>query len=72
MKTIDELQKAVVAYAERHEYGMAKMTSRYPDELYYSYKTFKDDVLEGKIVIMKNGKTKTVFKVNGEVTSIYK
>lgn len=72
MKTIDELEKAVVAYAERHNYGKAKMTSRYPDKLYYRIKTFNYDVLEGKIVIMKNGKTKTVFKVNGEVTSIYK
>lgn len=72
MRTIDELEKAVHAYAEKHGYGPKKMSSRYPDQLYYSYTDMNYDTLEGKIITMKNGKTRVVFKVDGKITSLYK
>ena len=67
MKTIEELEKAVLAYVDRHNLGPMKASSRYPDELYYSYTTMNWTKLEAKI---KNGRT--TFKVDGKVTSIYK
>ncbi len=67
MKTIEELEKAVLDYVERHNLGAKKKSSRYPDKLYYSYTTMDWTDLEAQI---KNGKT--VFKVDGKVTSIYK
>lgn len=67
MRTIDELEKAVLAYVERHNLGPKKASSCYPDKLYYSYTTMNWTKLEAKI---KNGRT--TFKVDGKVTSIYK
>lgn len=67
MKTIEELEKAVLAYADRHNLGKKKASSCYPSELYYSYTTTNWTVLEAQI---KNGRT--TFKVDGKVTSIYK
>lgn len=67
MKTIDQLEKAVLAYVERHNLGPKKASSCYPDQLYYSYTTMNWTKLEAKIT---NGKT--TFKVDGKVTSIYK
>lgn len=67
MKTIEELEKAVLAYVDRHNLGPKKASSHYPDELYYSYTTMNWTVLEAKI---QNGRT--TFKVDGKVTSIYK
>jgi hypothetical protein len=72
MKTIEELEKAVIAYAEKHGYGPLKMYSYYPDKLYYSYTDINYYKLEGQIITMKNGKTRVVFKVDGKVASIYK
>lgn len=72
MRNIDELEKAVLAYAEKHGYGPNKMSSRYPDQLYYSYTDMNYYKLEGQIITMKNGKTRVVFKVDGKVTSLYK
>ena len=67
MKTIEELEKAVLAYVDRHNLGAMKASSCYPDELYYSYTTMNWTKIEAKI---KNGRT--TFKVDGKVTSIYK
>lgn len=72
MRNIAELEKAVLAYVERHKLGAKKKSSCYPDELYYSYTTMDYTELEAKIVQMKNGNTRVVFKVDGKVTSIYK
>lgn len=72
MRTIDELEKAVLDYVERHQLGEKKKSSHYPSELYYSYTTMNYTELEAKIVQMKNGKTRVVFKVDGKVTSLYK
>lgn len=71
MKTIEELEKAVLAYVDRHNLGAKKKSSCYPSELYYSYTTMDWTELEAKIVPTKNG-SKVVFKVDGKVTSIYK
>jgi hypothetical protein len=67
MRTFDEMEKAVLAYVERHNLGPMKASSRYPDKLYYSYTTMNWTKLEAKI---NNGRT--TFKVDGKVTSIYK
>jgi len=71
MRTIDELEKAVVAYAKRHGHT-PKMTSRYPDEKYYSIVSMDYTKMEGKIISMKNGKERVIFKVDGKITSLKK
>ena len=71
IKNIYELEKAVNAYMERH--GMkAKYTSLNPMKNFYNVNyTMNYDTLEARIITMKNGKTRTIFKVNGKIVSIY-
>ena len=72
IKDVWELEKAVNSYMERH--GMKpKWTSLSHEKQFYNvYRTMENDRLEARIITMKNGKTRVVFKVNGEVTSLYK
>lgn len=72
IKDVYQLEKIVNAYMERH--GMKpKYTSLNPEKQCYNVNYTMDyDRLESRIITMKNGKTRVVFKVNGEVTSLYK
>lgn len=72
IKDVYELEKAVNDYMERH--GMkAKWTSLNHEKQFYNVnRTMDYDRLESRIITMKNGKTRVVFKVNGEITSLYK
>lgn len=72
IKDVYELEKAVNDYMSRH--GMKpKWTSLNHEEKFYNVNLTMDyDRLEARIIRMKNGKTRVIFKVNGEVTSLYK
>lgn len=72
IKDVYELEKAVNAYMERH--GMKpKWTSLdHTTNTYNVNYTMDYDKLESRIITMKNGKTRVIFKVNGEITSLYK
>lgn len=71
IKDVWELEKVVNNYLERH--GMrAQWTSLNHVENFYKVRTFDYDRIDSRIITMKNGRTKVVFKVNGEVTSLYK
>ena len=71
IKDVWELEKAINAYMKRHRMK-PKYTSLNPEKQIYKVNYTMDyDRLEGKIITMKNGKTRVVFKVNGEVTSLY-
>lgn len=72
IKDVYELEKAVNQYMERH--GMKpKWTSlNHETNTYNVNRTMDYDRLEARIINTKDGKTKVLFKVNGEVTSIYK
>lgn len=71
MKDVYELVKMVDDYMERH--GMKLLwNSINNDKLTYDVKTQDYDILNAKIITMKNGKTRVQFKINGDVTSIKK
>lgn len=72
IKDVYGLEKAVNDYMKRH--GMKpKYTSLDHEKQSYNVNYTMDyDRLKSRIITMKNGKTKVVFKVNGEITSIYK
>lgn len=72
IKNIYELEKAVNDYMNRH--GMKpKWTSLNHEKQCYNVNCTMDyDRLEARILTMKNGKTKVLFKVNGKITSLYK
>lgn len=72
IKNVYELEKVVNDYMNRH--GMKpKYTGINPDKQEYNvYYTMDYDRLESKIITMKNGKTKVIFKVNGKIESLYK
>lgn len=71
MKTIDELEKAVNDYCTRH--GMIpQYTKCRPDEKYYFVRSMDYSQMEARILEQKNGKTRVIFKVDGNVTSLYK
>lgn len=72
IKDVYELEKAVNDYMKRH--GMnPKYTSLDNEKQSYNVNYTMDyDRLEARIITMKNGKTKVVFKVNGKITSLYK
>ena len=67
-----DLEKAVNAYMERH--GMKpKWTSLNHEKQFYNVNYTMDyDRLESRIITMKNGKTRVIFKVNGKIESLYK
>lgn len=72
IKDVYELEKAVNDYMSRH--GMKpKWTSlNHKTKTYNVNRTMDYNRLESRIITMKNGKTRVIFKVNGEITSIYK
>lgn len=72
IKDVYELEQAVNDYMKRH--GMkAKYTSLNPDKQSYNVNYTMDyDILESRIIKMRNGKTRVVFKVNGKIESLYK
>lgn len=72
IKDVYELEKAVNSYMERH--GMKpKYTSLNHEKQFYNVNYTMDyDRLESRIIKMKNGRTRVIFKVNGEITSLYK
>lgn len=71
IKDVYELEKAVNAYMERH--GMKpKYISLDPDKQEYNViYTMEYDKLESRIIKMKNGKTRVIFKVNGKIKRLY-
>lgn len=71
MKDIHELKSAVLFYCSKHGY-MPKYKKILPDEKYIFIEAMDYTQLEAKIVPMKSGKTKVVFKVDGKVASLYK
>lgn len=71
MKTAEELKVMVDNYMKTH--GMElKKSSFNPFDLTYTVTTMDYTELDAKIITMKNGNTKTVFKVDGTVASLYK
>lgn len=71
IKNVYELEKAVNDYMSRH--GMkAKYTTLNTEKQFYNVNyTMEYDILESRIITMKNGKTKVIFKVNGKIKSLY-
>ena len=71
IKDVYELEKAVNAYVNRH--GMElKFTSLSPFGNFYNVRTMDYTEIESKIITMKNGKTRVLFKVDGKISSLYK
>lgn len=71
IKNAEQLQQAVNDYMNRH--GLKLKYSRYnPFDNYYNVLTTDYTQLESKVITMKNGKTRVVFKVDGKVKSLYK
>ena len=71
IKNIYQLENAVKDYMSRH--GLEEKHSRLNIvNNTYNVDTMNYNRLESKIILMKNEKTKVIFKVNGKITSIYK
>ena len=71
IKDIYELEKAVNTYMKRNNLQL-KYSNRNIDYNYYNVTTTDFKLLESRIIQMKNGKTRVLFKVDGKTTSIYK
>lgn len=69
MRTFAELKSAVLFYCSKHGY-MPKYTKCNPEGLYYYVLAMDYTEIEAKIIKMKNGKQKLVFKVDGKIVSI--
>ena len=72
IKDIYELEEVVNAYMNRHGMKPKYISTNIDKQEYNVIYTMDYDRLESKIVTMKNGKTKVVFKVNGKIKSLYK
>lgn len=72
VKDVYELEEAVNAYMERHGIKPKYISTNIDKQEYNVIYTMDYDRLESRIIQMKNGKTRVVFKVNGEITSLYK
>lgn len=72
IKDIYELEKAVNNYMERHGIKPKYISTNIDKQEYNVVYTMDYDRLESRIITMKNGKTKVVFKVNGKIESLYK
>lgn len=71
MKTAYDLQQFVENFVK--EKGMKKKKSSYdPHKQTYSLTTMDGLEIDSKIIQMKNGKTRTMFKIDGEVVSVKK
>lgn len=71
MNEMHDLVEAVNAYLERHGHKL-KYSKCYPNKKYCYIRTMDYTELEAQIVPMKSGISRVVFKVNGEISSIYK
>ena len=69
IKDIYQLEKAVNAYMKRHNLKL-KSSFRNIDHNYYNVTTTDFKLLEARIVKMTNGKTRTIFKVDGRITKL--
>lgn len=72
IKNVYELEKAVNDYMSRHGIKPKYISTNINKQEYNVIYTMDYDRLESKIITMKNGKTKVVFKVNGKIESLYK
>lgn len=72
IKDIYELEEAVNAYMERHGIKPKYISTNIDKQEYNVIYTMEYDRLESRIITMKNGKTKVLFKVNGKIESLYK
>lgn len=72
IKDIYELESAVNAYMERHGIKPKYISTNIDKQEYNVIYTMEYDRLESRIITMKNGKTKVLFKVNGKIESLYK
>ena len=71
IKDIKQLEKAIQAYVKRHGMSLKYSQRNYTDNI-YNVLTSDYTQLESKIITMKNGKTRVVFKVDGKIESLYK
>lgn len=69
IKEIYQLEKAVNAYMEKHNLQL-KNSFRNIDYNYYNVTTTDFKLLEARIIKMTNGKTRTIFKVDGKITKL--
>lgn len=72
IKNVYELEKAVNDYMNRHGMKPKYTSLNHETNTYNVNYTMDYDRLESKIITMKNGKTKVIFKVNGKIESLYK
>lgn len=72
IKNVYDLEKAVNAYMERHGIKPKYISTNIDKQEYNVIYTMDYDRLESRIITMKNGKTRVVFKVNGKIESLYK
>lgn len=71
IKDIKQLEKAVQAYMKRHGMSLKYSQRNYTGNI-YNVLTSDYTQLESKIITMKNGKTKVIFKADGKIESLYK
>ena len=71
IKDIYELELAVNNYMCRHGIKPKYISTNIDKQEYNVIYTMDYDRLESKIITMKNGKTRVVFKVNGKIESLY-
>jgi hypothetical protein len=71
MRTADELKKAVDSYIERKGEKMKKSNFS-PFDLTYSVTTQDYTEYEAKIITDKSGRKRTIFKVDGKISSFNK
>lgn len=71
MKTADELKQAVDSYMKRKGEKLKKSNFN-PFDMTYSVTTQNYTEYEAKIITDKNGKKRTIFKVDGKVASFNK
>ncbi|MGN1342056.1 MAG: hypothetical protein ACI4VL_02350 [Bacilli bacterium] len=71
IKNVYELEEAVNNYMKRKGIEL-KYSQLDVVENSYNVLTMDYTQIESKIINMKNGRTKVLFKVDGKITSIYK
>lgn len=71
MRKADELKKAVDSYIERKGERIKKSNFS-PFDMVYSVTTQDYTEYEAKIITDKNGRKRTVFKVDGKISSFNK
>ena len=69
IKNIYQLEKVVDDYMKRHNLQL-KHSFRNIDYNYYNVTTTDYKLLEARIIKMANGKTRTMFKIDGKITKL--